>query len=297
MLLTWLPGRRRFSFALAILSLAAAGCTARSARSGGPSHIRQFPSDLADPRLELAGIYTDGWTAPASSLSLYEPDGRQVLTIRGVIPKIERTDFKTDVELRLDDAVVARKSIGLGSFSVQVQVPLSPGKHRIGIVFTSVQLLPAGDGRPVGTLLSFAGFEPDSFTPAAGAEIISNNAAVRLGSGWHNLETFGRDTSREADNDAQLLVSAAQRGTKRIGLVLESATDPDGPVVLKVLDASGRQVDAAEVSKHSTVEIFLPVEAGRDNDFRFHLDQDQGQAVLGAPPQRPAFRVYRIDAF
>jgi hypothetical protein len=295
--LIWPPGRRRFSFALAILSLAAAGCTARWARSGGPSRIRQFPSDVADPRLELSGIYTDGWTAPASSLSLYEPEGRQVLTVRGMIPKLDRADFRTDVELRLDDAVVARKSIGLGSFSVQAHVPPSPGKHRIGIVFTSVQLLPAGDGRPVGTLLSFAGFEPDSYTPAAGAEIVSSNAAVRLGSGWHNLETFGRDNSREADNDAQLLVSAAQSGTKRIALVLESATDPDGPVVLKILDASGRQVDAAEVSKHSTVEIFLPVEEGRDNDFRLHLDQDQGQAALGAPLQRPAFRVYRIDAF
>lgn len=289
--------RRWLSVAVAILSLAATGCTAKSARTGGQSRISKFPSDLADPRLELLGIYADGWTAPASSFSLFEPDGRQVLAIRGVIPKIDRDDFKTDVELQLDGNVMAKQSVGLGNFSIQARVPPSPGKHRVGIVFTSVQLLPAGDGRPIGTRLSFAGFEPDSYTPSVGADIVSNSAAVRLGSGWHNLETFGRNTSREADNDAQLLVSAAQRGTRRIGLVLESASDPDRPVVLKLLDASGRQVDAAEVNKHGTVDIFLPVEAGWDNDFRLHVDEDQGQANPGTSPRRPAFRVYRIDAF
>jgi len=283
--------------AVAILSLMASGCKGKFARTQGPSSIRQFPSDLSDSRLEVAGIYADGWTAPTSSFNLFQPDNRQLLVIRGMIPKIDRDDFKTDVEVLLDDKVMARKSVGLGNFSVQAPVPISPGKHRIGIVFASVQLLPAGDGRPIGTRLSFAGFEPDSYTPAVGADIISNSAPVRLGSGWHDLETFGRTTSREADNDAQFLVSSAQRGTKRIALVLESATDPDRPVVLKVLDTSGRQVDAAEVSRHGTVDLFLPVELGRDNDFRLHLDEDRGQGASGTSPQRPAFRVYRIDAF
>ena len=68
---------------------------------------------------------------------------------------------------------------------------------------------------------------------------------------------------------------------------MESASDPDKAVVLRVLDSSGRQVDAAEVGKHSTVDIFLPVQTGPDNDFRLHLDGSHG----------PAFRVYRIEAF
>jgi len=51
------------------------------------------------------------------------------------------------------------------------------------------------------------------------------------------------------------------------------------------------------VSRHGTVDLFLPVELGRDNDFRLHLDEDRGQGASGTSPQRPAFRVYRIDAF
>jgi hypothetical protein len=278
---------KTLSVALAILSLIATGCKAKYARTQGPSSIQQFPSDLSDSRLELAGIYADGWTAPTSSFNLFQPDGRQVLTIRGMIPKIDRDDFKTEVDVLWDDKVVARKSVGLGNFSVQAHVPPSPGKHRIGIGFTSVQLLPAGDGRPIGTRLSFAGFEPDDSSPSIGADIVSNGAAIHLGSGWHSLEAQGRFSSRIADNDAQLMVSPAERATRRVVLVMESASDPDKPVVLRVLDSSGRQVDAAEVSKHSTVDIFLPVQTGPDNDFRLRLDGNHG----------PAFRVYRIETF
>ena len=155
----------RLNAAAVILALTAAGCTWRPAQTEGPSRIQQFPSDLSNPRLELDGIYADGWTAPKASLSLFEPSGQQLLVIRGMIPKIDRDDFKTDVEVSLDDKVVAKKSVGLGDFSIKVRLSPSPGKHRVGLVFASVQLLPNGDGRPIGTRLSFAGFELASKTP------------------------------------------------------------------------------------------------------------------------------------
>jgi hypothetical protein len=155
----------RLHAAVVILALAAVGCTWRPSRPEGPSHIQQFPSDLSDPRLELDGIYADGWTGPKASLSLFEPRGQQLLVIRGMIPKIDRDDFKTDVEVSLDDKVVAKKSVGLGNFSIEVRLSPSSGKHRVGLVFASVQLLPNGDNRPIGTRLSFAGFEVASNSP------------------------------------------------------------------------------------------------------------------------------------
>jgi hypothetical protein len=163
--------RVKFSlnFAVAILALNAAGCAWTPTGTEGPSHIQQFPTDLSDPRLELDGIYADGWTAPKASLSLFEPRGRQVLVIRGMIPMIDRGDFRTDVQLSLDDKVVSKKSIGLGDFSIEVRVSSSPGKHRVGLVFGSAQLLPSGDNRPIGARLSFAGFQADSKTGAVGA--------------------------------------------------------------------------------------------------------------------------------
>jgi hypothetical protein len=148
-------------------------------RIEGPSHIQKFPSDLSDPRLELDGIYEDGWTAPIASLSLVEPRGQQVLVIRGLIPKIDRDDFRTHVQLSLDDKVVAKKSIGLGNFSIEVRVPPSPGKHRVGLVFASVQLLPNGDARPIGARLGFAGFEAASKTSVA-AGLPSDSPDVKM---------------------------------------------------------------------------------------------------------------------
>lgn len=149
----------RLNAAVAILALTATDCTWVPTRTERPSHIQKFPSDLSDPRLELDGIYPDGWTAPKASLSLVEPRGQQVLVIRGLIPKIDRDDFRTDVEVSLDDKVVAKKSVGLGNFSIEARVPPSPGEHRVGLVFGSVQLLPNGDDRPIGARLGFAGFE------------------------------------------------------------------------------------------------------------------------------------------
>jgi hypothetical protein len=154
---------------LALLLLTVTGCTWRLGRTDGPSYIQKFPSDLSDPQLELDGIYADGWTSPKASLSLFEPHGQQVLVIRGMIPKIDRDDFRTDVEVSLDDKVVAKKSVGLGDFSLEARIPPSPGKHRVGLVFKSVQLLPNGDYRPIGTRLSFAGFEEASKRRVVGA--------------------------------------------------------------------------------------------------------------------------------
>jgi hypothetical protein len=167
---------------LAMLVLAATGCTWRSGQTEGPSYIRKFPSDLSDQRLELDGIYADGWTAPKASLSLVEPRGQQVLVIRGLIPKIDRDDFRTDVELSLDDKVVAKKSVGLGNFSLEARIPPSPGKHRVSLYFASVQLLPNGDYRPIGTRLSFAGFEAASKT-RAGSALRSDSPNVKMAVG------------------------------------------------------------------------------------------------------------------
>ncbi len=168
--------------AVAILALTASGCTWGPARTEGPSHIQQFPTDLSDPRLELDGIYADGWTAPKASLSLFEPRGQQVLVIRGMIPKIDRDDFRTEVDLSLDDKVMAEKSVGLGNFSIEAHVPPNPGKHRVGLVFRSVQLLPNGDDRPIGARLSFAGFAAASQTRVVGA-LDSDSADVRMAGG------------------------------------------------------------------------------------------------------------------
>lgn len=277
------------------LALLLASCGGRSPRAEPRSIVSRFPADLADRKLEPLGVYEDGWTAPTASLNLYQPEGRQGFVVRGIVPKIDREDFRTDFEVRLDQEVVARRSLGIGEFTVYARVPTKAGMRRIQLVFGASQQLPAGDGRAIGARLSFVGFESVPARRPAGAEIVAPGAGVRLGSGWHMLETFQAETFRWVANDAQLLISAPRRGTLRLSIAIAAGPGVEGrPFVLRVLDASGRQVDAVEVRQRETVDLFLPVETGQDNDFRLHVDGG-GKPTPNNDPRILNFRVFQID--
>jgi hypothetical protein len=64
--------------------------------------------------------------------------------------------------------------------------------------------------------------------------------------------------------------------------------------VLKVLDATGRQMDAVRVQRRQTVELLLPVEAGKPNEFRLHVDG--GGKPAPNDPRILNFRVFRIES-
>src|SRR5204863_7923489 len=112
--------------------------------AGLPSRIDRFPADLANPGLELFGIYQDGWVGATASLMLQQPAGDQVLTVRGVVPKIADAGFRSEVELRIDDSAVGRQSVTTGNFQLSAPVTVGAGKRRITIAVSSLQQLPGG---------------------------------------------------------------------------------------------------------------------------------------------------------
>jgi hypothetical protein len=289
--------RRQAAGVVALLALVVV-LPSCSRREGPPSSISRFPADLADGSLELSGVYEDGWTAPAASLSLRQPEGRQLLVVRGMVPMVGRNDFQTSLEIRVGDEVVAKKPLGLGEFRAEALVPTGTGKRRIGLVFAPPQRLPSGDGRTVGAHLAFVGFEPlAARKPGSGGEIIGRAAGVRLGSGWHDLETFQSETFRWVNNDAQILVSGTRRGVRRVALTVAAGPGLEGrPFILGVLDASGRQVDAVEVAGRKTVELFLPVEPDQESDYRLHVDGG-GRPSPNNDPRILNFRVFLIDGY
>ena len=287
--------RRAAGAAIAALALLPLSC----GRRGEPSSLSRFPADLAGRGLEPAGVYADGWISQNASVNLYQPEGDQLIVVRGMTPKIAREDFRTDLELRVDGETVAKRPLGLGEFTLEARVPSHPGKRRIGLVFSASQQLPAGDGRTVGALLRFAGFEP---LPArklgAGDEIVERGSGVRLGAaGWHQLETFQNETFRWVSNDARIAVYGAGRGGRRLALTLQSGPGLEGrPFILRVLDGEGRQVDAAEVVGRKKVDLFLPLEAGRESDFRLHVEGG-GKPSPNKDPRIMNFRVFLIDGY
>ncbi len=279
--------------AAAMIGLLGVSC-GRSAHP--PASISRFPADLANGELKPTGIFADGWVSPTASLVLYQPNGKQLLAVRGMVPKIDREDYQTRVEVRIDRQAVATRTLGIGDFALEARVPAEPGKHRIDLVFAKPQILPSGDGRAIGARLSFVGFEPAGAGRAPGEDIIGLGAGIQLGSGWDVLETVKDETFRWVNNDAQILVTATQPGMRRLKVAIAPGPGLEGrDFVLQARDASGRQVDAVEVRGRQTVELFLPVETGQPNDFRLHVDHG-GKATPGKDTRILNFRVFQIDA-
>jgi hypothetical protein len=145
-----------------------------------PSRLSRFPDDLNNSSLALSGVYGDGWTGKTISLNLKQPPGEQAISLRGMIPRIGETDFHEDVEVRVDDELVDRRSIGPGDFQILAPVAGTEGTRRVTVDFSGTQQLPGADNRQVATRLSFIGFEPVK----AQTDIVRGVNALLRRMGW-----------------------------------------------------------------------------------------------------------------
>ena len=272
-----------------ILSMASCGGWGDSP----PSRLSRFPSDLKNEKLEVAGIYEDAWVAETGSAILLQPSGDQALTVRGMVPNLSNGNFRTTVELRVDDTIIGTKTVGPGDFQLSAPVPNGPEKRRITLAFSPLQQLPGGDGRMVGARLQFLGFEPAG--RKAPPDDIVRGAGVELGSGWGVVETFRGETFRWVDNDAQIRLTGSEAGTAALSLVVGPGPGVGGKAfLLQVLDESGRQVAAVRVARQGVVKLSVPVEGGKRSEFRLHVDG--GGRPAKNDPRILNFRVFEIQA-
>ena len=272
-----------------LLSLASCGGSSDSP----PSRLSRFPSDLTNAKLEAAGIYEDAWIEETGSATLQQPSGDKALTVRGMVPNLGNASFQTTVELRADNKIIGAKSVGPGDFQLSVPVPNGPAKRRITVAFSLVQQLPGGDGRMVGARLQFLGFEPAGRKASAGD--IVRGAGVELGSGWGVLETFRGETFRWVDNDAHIRLTGARAGVVALSLLVEPGPGVGGkPFLLQALDDSGHQVAAVRAARRGTVKLLVPVEGGKSNEYKLHVDGGGNPAK--SDPRILNFRVFEIKA-
>ncbi|HYR89116.1 MAG TPA: hypothetical protein VE422_33885 [Terriglobia bacterium] len=258
--------------------------------SGPPSRLNDVPKDLTNPQLDANGIYPDGWTAAAASFSLEQPADTQFLLIRGTIPEIGKTDFQTEASLIIDGREIARRQLAAGNFELLTPVTQGAGKRRIGLVFSRSQDLPEGDTRSVGARLTFVGFESEK----SGVHDIVRGPGLQLGSGWGELESFKQETFRWVDNDAQLIIEKPREGLVELSIFLEPGPGVgDRGFVLKTLDTAGSVLGAEFFQGRRTVKILLPVEAGKRNEFRLHVDG--GGKRIASDPRILNFRVFTLE--
>lgn len=248
-------------------------CSCGGSPSGSlPPQVSRFPGDLANPKLEVSGIYQDGWVDKTGSIKLRQPAGEQALSFRGTVPKIGDANFHTDVELKVNDRGIAHQSVGIGDFHIAVPVGAGAGERRVTVAFSTAQQLPAGDGRMVGARVKFIGFVSAGSVAESTAHDIVRGSEIRLGSGWGVVETFRAETFRWVDNDAQILITPQKTGDFALSLAVEAGPGVGGKCVLKALDSTGRQVAAVLIDARAAAILYLPVEAGKTNEFRLHVD-------------------------
>jgi hypothetical protein len=131
-----------------------------------PPSISKFPDDLLPKHLEYSGIYEkDGWVSEHSYFML-DPAGRTKVSVRGVIPDFRAVmpvegpePYTTTATLLIDGQPVAERELQYGDFTLDGAVPAGTGRRKVELRFSRGQLLPPGDGRPVGAMVKFVGFE------------------------------------------------------------------------------------------------------------------------------------------
>ena len=133
-----------------------------------PSMLRNVPAELENPALVLSGLFSDGWMAATSSLTLSQPGASVDVVVRGEVPGIGQQTFSTDLVVLVDGREVGKKTLGPGDFELRAPVPAGgAGQRRVELRFSLTQQLPAPDGRQVGALIQSIGFEAPTAVPAA----------------------------------------------------------------------------------------------------------------------------------
>jgi hypothetical protein len=139
----------------------------------------------------------------------------------------------------------------------------------------------------------------DIVPPSDTQELYQNNRlpadGLFIGHGWYPLETFDGETFRWVDNDAEIVVTEPSGTRER--LRLEVAPGPGlsaQPFELQVLDESGQVVATAEVEGRETIEVALPLVAGKGQIFRLHVEGGGQQAASNRDPRILNFRVFRL---
>jgi hypothetical protein len=244
-------------------------------RISPPSYLSNPAEDLLNKNLEYSGVYEDGWISEASQFVMSRPVEATLFAVRGMVPLISDPEYHTTLRVMADEREIGRTTVGVGSFSVRFPASHVGRRVRIRLLFDHFQRLPNGDERPVAMKVFSLGFQtPREASKAAQASTLSSEQRsnwwkmaernhVAFGAGWYPLETFGGETFRWANNDAQIQIRS--HTTKNSKLVLDVAPGPGEAgraAVLRLLDSNGHELGAVTLTQRQRVDFPLRASAG-----------------------------------
>ncbi len=123
------------------------------------------------------------------------------------------------------------------------------------------------------------------------SDIIHGGFGLRLGNGWHDLETQAGARFRWASNDAEIVASALAERARVLVVELEPGPGVGSkPFALTLVDPAGRELQAVSVQGRQTVLLSLPANAAGP----YRLRAEGGGQPAPNDPRILNFRVFRI---
>jgi tetratricopeptide (TPR) repeat protein len=123
-----------------------------------PSSLDIGANDLSSSEINPIGLFDDGWSGRAMSLSLFQPPEAVSFVVKGAIPRVGRPGFTTDVEITVDGKALTNQRLEAGEFTICTPTESDAGIRQVKITFDRTQTLPAPDSRVVGARLTFLGY-------------------------------------------------------------------------------------------------------------------------------------------
>lgn len=258
-----------------------AGASGSNAGTTAPSSIEKIPEDLKNPALQYAGVFEDGWLSESPTFTLSQPIESNALIIRGMVPDLGTTGFVTQLQASVDNQLVGGENLGVGNFELALPLPTGSGQRRIQLTFSEKQLLANGDGRPVGALLHFIGFETrHDLTAKLPSDI--TESGISLGYGWYLPEETNGTAYRWVNNQAELTIAAPDTDDPQaLHLELEPGPGLDlKPFELKFLNFANNIVAQRTITGRQTLKILLPTESGASTVYKLKVDGG-GKTIAG----------------
>ncbi|MES2212649.1 MAG: hypothetical protein V4490_05880 [Pseudomonadota bacterium] len=123
-----------------------------------PTHLIQFPNDLAQRSLEYSGVYEDGWLSESCFFTLQQHKDTQFLVFKGVIPLTDDYNYKTTLTVDIGEGKKSTHELPIGRFELKIPTDGSEGRKKVTLAFDNPQKFGGIDGRTVSARVEFIGF-------------------------------------------------------------------------------------------------------------------------------------------
>ncbi len=209
-------------------------------------------------------------------------------SLNGHPMQLEARDSSGQVLLKKD--VTIRETVRL---RLAAQLQNTAGLSTISLHSSNGGVAIAGEKRTLNFRVFRAALQAAAAAKPAALDIAASDDVIQLGDHWYPPESLGTNHFRWVDNDAMLSISDPRALAKGLAIELEPGPGiKKQPMVLRVMDSAGRQVQAMEISGRQTVNLFPPQTAKRPLAYRLHVDG--GGQKIGSDPRILNFRVFKI---